>query len=84
MNQRYDTLMRKPQCLKNCMHARTDEVLNDWLQYQSEHGSNFMRSLAELAQIADLHQFEVLRPVLLQFKVEAPDRDESRRPGIDG
>ena len=61
----------------------TDDELRGWLQYQSEHGSNFMRSLAELAQMADLHQFEVLRPVLLQFKVEAQDRDESQKVGID-
>lgn len=50
--------------------AYTDPELRDWLREVSEHGSNFMRAIAEAAFLADLKSYNLLRPVLLELKKE--------------
>jgi hypothetical protein len=51
--------------------AITDPDLRDWLRWASESGetSNFLRTVAEAALIADLRNYGLLRPVLLELKL---------------
>jgi hypothetical protein len=52
--------------------AYTDEELHDWLRWASEHGSSFLRATAEAALLADLKNYNLLRPVLLELKKMNP------------
>lgn len=54
----------------NMDSAYTDPELHEWLVWAEEHGSNFMRALAEAAMVADIKHFNLLRPVLLKLKKE--------------
>lgn len=56
----------------NMESAHTDPELRDWLRWAEEHGSNFMRALAEAALVADLKHYTLLRPVLLKVKEDEP------------
>ncbi len=60
----------------NMDSAYADPELHDWLAWAEEHGSNFMRALAEAALVADIKHFNLLRPVLLKLK------QEETRPAI--
>ena len=51
----------------------TDSELYDWLRFADEHGTNFLQRIAEAALVADLKNYNLLRPVLLKLK-----EDESR------
>ncbi len=53
--------------------AADDPELRDWLGSQSEHGSNFMRSLADTAKMADFRQYAILRPALLLLRAQCPE-----------
>lgn len=53
--------------------AYFDSELHDWLRWADQHGSNFLRTIAEAALVADLKSYNVLRPVLLKLK-----EDETR------
>ena len=57
----------------NMDSASTDPELHDWLVLAEEHGSNFIRALAEAALVADLKHYTLLRPGLLKVK-----EDETR------
>ena len=50
------------------LSAATDPDLRGWLRWHFEHGSNFMRALAEAALMADAHSYAILRPALLEIK----------------
>lgn len=52
--------------------ANTDPELRDWLRFESEHGSNFMRAVAEAALIADASSYVLLRRVLVELKNRNP------------
>jgi len=45
-----------------------DAELHDWLRWAAQHGSNFLRTIAEAALVADLKSYNLLRPVLLELK----------------
>ena len=50
--------------------AFRDLELRDWLRGVSEHGSSFLRSVAEAAFLADSQAYAFLRPVLLKLKAD--------------
>jgi hypothetical protein len=50
----------------------TDTELHDWLRWADEHGSSFLRAIAEAAFVADLKHYSLLRPVLLELMKELP------------
>jgi hypothetical protein len=54
--------------------ASTDAELRDWLRWASESGEvpMFVRTVAEAATIADLPDYALLRPVLLELKRQKP------------
>jgi hypothetical protein len=47
---------------------RTDDELQNWLRWELENGSSFLRAIAEAALVADLKHYNLLRPVLLGLK----------------
>lgn len=48
--------------------AFTDPELCDWLRGAFEHGSSFLRAIAETAFLADTQAYRLLRPVLIKLK----------------
>jgi hypothetical protein len=54
--------------------ANTDPELTDWLRWASESGEVpiFVRTVAEAAFLADLRNYALLRPVLLELKRQWP------------
>ena len=54
--------------------ANTDTELADWLRWAFESGKapSFVRALAEAAFLADLPNYALLRPVLLELKRQMP------------
>jgi hypothetical protein len=50
--------------------ATSDPDLSGWLHWATESGeaSNFIRTVADAASIADLADYALLRPVLLKLK----------------
>jgi hypothetical protein len=54
--------------------AANDPELRDWLRWASENGEapNFVRAIGEAAYLADLPQYSLLRPVLLELKRRNP------------
>ena len=53
--------------------ATTDNELRDWLASAAEHGTSFLRAIAEAAFLSDLKHYRVLRPVLLNLKKMYPE-----------
>ena len=53
--------------------ARTDNELHDWLVRAAEHGTSFLRAIAEAAFVSDLRDYHLLRPVLLDLKKTYPE-----------
>ena len=67
--------------------ANDDPELRNWLDFQSEHGSNFFRSLADTAKMADAGQYAILRPALIMLRAQSPEPGsvvESGTPGRTG
>lgn len=62
--------------------AFTDPEMRDWLRWQADNGTGFLRALAAAAQMADCRMYAVLRPALLLIRAlhsedhRQPDRDE--------
>ena len=58
----------------NAYSATTDPDLADWLRWASESGevASFVRVIADAAFVADLPNYALLRPVLLELKRENP------------
>jgi hypothetical protein len=54
--------------------SATDPELADWLRWapQSVKAPNFIRAIAEAAFLADLPNYTLLRPVLLELKRQRP------------
>jgi len=54
--------------------ANADTELADWLRWASESGEapSFVRTIAEAAFLADLPNYALLRPVLLELKRQMP------------
>jgi len=54
--------------------ANTDPDLGDWLRWASASGEApiFVRTIAEAAFLADLPNYVLLRPVLLELKRQVP------------
>ena len=54
--------------------ANTDPDLHKWLRWASESGQvpTFVKTVAEAALIADLANFALLRPVLLELRRQRP------------
>jgi hypothetical protein len=54
--------------------ANTDPELADWLRWAFESGEapGFIRAIAEAALIADLRNYALLRPVLLELRRQSP------------
>lgn len=50
--------------------ADNDPELTNWLDFQSESGSEFLRSIATLAKTASLSNYTALRPVLLRLRCQ--------------
>jgi hypothetical protein len=50
--------------------ANTDPDLRDWLRWASESGQvpTFVKTVADAAFIADMADYSLLRPVLLELK----------------
>jgi hypothetical protein len=59
--------------------AENDPELQEWLKHQVETGSGFVRSLAELATAANIHEFQVLRPALVTLRSHSPEPGSSMR-----
>jgi hypothetical protein len=53
--------------------ARTDNELHDWLVRAAEHGTSFLRAIAEAAFVSDLRDYYSLRPTLLKLKRMYPE-----------
>jgi hypothetical protein len=53
--------------------ASTDNELRDWLASAAEHGTSFLRAIAEAAFVSDLKHYRLLRPVLLNLKKMYPE-----------
>jgi hypothetical protein len=49
-----------------------DAELYDWLRWAGERGTSFLRTVSEAAFVADLKQYSLLRPVLVELKKEWP------------
>lgn len=60
--------------------ATTDPGLTDWLRWASDSGeaSSFVHAIAEAAFLADLPNYSLLRPVLLELKQEYPEANTGR------
>jgi hypothetical protein len=54
--------------------ANTDPELTDWIRWVCESGEVpcFVQTIAEAASIADLPQYALLRPVLLELMRQRP------------
>ena len=54
--------------------ANTDPDLRDWLRWASESGEapSFVQAIAEAAFLADMADYSLLRPVLLQLNRRKP------------
>lgn len=50
--------------------ANTDPDIHDWLRWTSESGEapSFVQAIAEAAFLADMADYSLLRPVLLELK----------------
>jgi hypothetical protein len=46
----------------------TDDELQNWLRWELENGSSFLRAIGEAALVADLKHYNLLRPVLMRLK----------------
>jgi hypothetical protein len=56
------------------LYSSNDDLeLRNWLNYQLEHGGNFLRSLADAAKLADIAQYAILRPALVMFRAQSPE-----------
>ena len=55
---------------KMTFSATTDPELRDWIRWASDSGEVpiFVRTIADAASIADLRNYALLRPVLLELK----------------
>jgi hypothetical protein len=54
--------------------AKTDPELRDWLRWASESGEVpvFVKTVADATFLADLSNYALLRPVLLELKRQWP------------
>jgi len=52
--------------------ANNDNELHGWLIWADQHGTNFLRKLVEAAMTADIPNYLLLRPVLIELKKEWP------------
>ena len=54
--------------------GNTDPDLHDWLHWASESGEvpTFVRAIAEAAFLADMQDYSLLHPVLLELKRQTP------------
>ena len=53
--------------------AKTDPELRDWLRFQTENGSGFLRAAAEVAMTAEVGEFNLLRPTLVALRAGSPE-----------
>lgn len=53
--------------------AVTDPELQDWVEFQSKHGNEFLRSIATSAKLATEGEFSVLRPALVMLRCQYPE-----------
>ena len=53
--------------------ASVDNELHDWLASAAEHGTSFLRAIAEAAFLSDVKHYRLLRPVLLNLKKMYPE-----------
>jgi hypothetical protein len=49
-----------------------DRALYDWLRWAEESGPSFLRTMAEASFMADLKNYNLLQPVLLELKKDWP------------
>jgi hypothetical protein len=49
--------------------------LHGWLRWAEENGSSFLKATAEVALIADLPHYNLVRPLLVELKREWPRPD---------
>jgi len=55
--------------------AYTDSEMHDWFRWAEQHGSSFLRAVAEAAFVSDLKHYALLRPILLELKTQWSNRD---------
>lgn len=62
--------------------ANTDPELTDWLRWSSERGEVpcFVQTIAGAASIADMPNYAMLRPVLLELKRRRPCTAPTENP----
>jgi hypothetical protein len=58
---------------------RNDPELSEWLRWVDVKGSTFLRTMAQAAFYADLKNYELLRPVLLELQKEEKARRKRKR-----
>jgi hypothetical protein len=49
-----------------------DTELYDWLRWAEENGTSFLRRIADAAFVADLKNYNLIRPALLKLKEANP------------
>jgi hypothetical protein len=52
-----------------------DVELFDWLRWTEENGPSFLKTVAEAAFLADLANYNLLRPALLKLKESNPQAE---------
>lgn len=57
----------------NMYSAATDDELHGWLVRSFENGSGFLQAVAEAALVADLKNYNLLRPLLVELKKTYPE-----------
>lgn len=59
--------------------AVTDPELRNWVEFQSKNGTDFLRSIANAAKIADVAEYYLLRPALVMFRSQFPEPNSTVR-----
>jgi hypothetical protein len=59
--------------------ADNDPELLDWVNFQSENGNGFIRSIAALAKTASLAEYQPLRQALIMLRAQHPEPSSTMR-----
>ena len=59
--------------------ADNDPELRDWVNFQSESGNGFIRSIAALAKAASLAEYQPLRQTLIMLRAQHPEPSSTMR-----
>lgn len=59
--------------------AVTDPELQGWVEFQLKNGSDFLRSIATAAKMADVAEYSLLRPALVRLRCQYPESNSTVR-----